>query len=173
MTQFPFLSVVALSPFVAAVIILMLPKERGENARMIALGTALLGLILSVYVRRLLVELTTERLAVAGYAGFRRGICLGSQLGIQLHVGVDGLSLTLGALTSIVGVGGVMISWSIDDRPRRFMAFFMLLVAGVQGRFCGSRRVLLFFFMSCRSTDVRHDCDLGLERTTRVCSDRS
>jgi NADH-quinone oxidoreductase subunit M len=45
------------------------------------------------------------------------------------------LSATLVFLTAIVGLGGVLISWSIDDRPREFFAFFMLLVAGVQGVF--------------------------------------
>ena len=32
-------------------------------------------------------------------------------------------------LTAVVGVGGVLISWSIDDRPREFFAFFLLLIA--------------------------------------------
>jgi NADH-quinone oxidoreductase subunit M len=49
-------------------------------------------------------------------------------------------------LTSIVGLGGVLISWSIDDRPREFYAFFMLLVAGVQGVFVAVDGFLLFFF---------------------------
>ena len=48
--EFPFLSIIALSPIVAAIIILMMPKERGENARMMALATMILGLILSIYV---------------------------------------------------------------------------------------------------------------------------
>ena len=39
--EFPFLSIITLSPIVAAVIILMLPKERGENARMLALSEEL------------------------------------------------------------------------------------------------------------------------------------
>ena len=48
--QFPFLSIITLSPIVAAIIILMLPKERGENARMLALAAMIIGLILSAYV---------------------------------------------------------------------------------------------------------------------------
>jgi NADH-quinone oxidoreductase subunit M len=49
-------------------------------------------------------------------------------------------------LTAVVGVGGVLISWGIEDRPREFMAFFMLLVAGVQGVFVAVDGFLLFFF---------------------------
>ncbi|MCO5190683.1 MAG: NADH-quinone oxidoreductase subunit M [Anaerolineae bacterium] len=147
MTQFPFLSVVALSPFVAAVIILMLPKERGENARMIALGTALLGLILSVYMYvDYLSNLPPSGLPWPETLAFVEEYAWVPSLGINYIVGVDGLSLTLVLLTAIVGVGGVMISWSIDDRPREFMAFFMLLVAGVQGVFVAVDAFLLFFF---------------------------
>ena len=67
-------------------------------------------------------------------------------IGINYIMGVDGLSATLVLLTAIVGMGGVFISWSIDDRPREFYAFFMLLVAGVQGVFVAVDGFLLFFF---------------------------
>jgi NADH-quinone oxidoreductase subunit M len=40
----------------------------------------------------------------------------------------------------------VLISWSIEDRPREFFAFFMLLVAGVHGVFVSVDGFLLFFF---------------------------
>ena len=48
--EFPFLTLIALSPIIAAVIILMLPKERGENARMIGLAAMVLNLVLALYV---------------------------------------------------------------------------------------------------------------------------
>ncbi len=48
--NFPFLSVIALLPIATAVVILLLPKERGENARMLALGAMVMRLILSLYV---------------------------------------------------------------------------------------------------------------------------
>jgi NADH-quinone oxidoreductase subunit M len=67
-------------------------------------------------------------------------------IGINYIVGVDGLSATLVLLTAIVGAGGVLISWSIEDRPREFFAFFMLLVAGVHGVFVAVDGFLLFFF---------------------------
>ena len=67
-------------------------------------------------------------------------------IGISYHLGVDGLSATLVLLTSIVGLGGTLISWSITDRPREFFAFFMLLVAGVHGVFVSVDAFLLFFF---------------------------
>ena len=144
--EFPFLSIIALSPIVAAVIILLLPKERGENARMLGLATMILGLILSAYV-----YFTYNIDAAAGQTWratlqFVEDTDWIPSLGIGYILGVDGLSATLVFLTSIVGLGGVLISWGIEDRPREFYAFFMLLVAGVHGVFVAVDGFLLFFF---------------------------
>lgn len=48
--EFPFLSIITLSPILFAILILMLPKERGENARMLGLAAMVLGLVLAAYV---------------------------------------------------------------------------------------------------------------------------
>ncbi len=145
--EFPYLSIIALSPIVAAIIILLLPKERGEDARMLGLATMILGLILSLYVY----VTYHQNIPVPGTPWaetlmFMQELPWIPSIGINYIVGVDGLSATLVLLTSIVGLGGVLISWSIEDRPREFYAFFMLLVAGVQGVFIAVDGFLLFFF---------------------------
>lgn len=144
-SQFPFLTIIALSPIAMAVLILLLPKERKENARMLALAAMILGLVLSLWVYfgyniPAAGTLWADSLQFVEMHEWIPG------LGINYIVGVDGLSATLVLLTSIVGLGGVLISWSIEDRPREFYAFFMLLVAGVQGVFVAVDAFLLFFF---------------------------
>ena len=67
-------------------------------------------------------------------------------LGINYDLGVDGLSAPMVLLTGMVAVAGVLISWRIEDRTREFMAFFMLLVAGVLGVFVATDLFVLFFF---------------------------
>ncbi len=145
--EFPFLSIITLSPIAAAIIILMLPKERGENARMMALAAMIIGLILSAYVY----FSYQANLPVAGTPWgntlqFTEKHDWIPSIGISYSLGVDGLSATLVFLTAIVGLGGTLISWSISDRPREFFAFFMLLVAGVHGVFVAVDAFLLFFF---------------------------
>lgn len=145
--EFPFLTVIAISPIVAGAIILMLPKDRGENARMLAVATMIIGLMLSLYVYisyyQALPPAGTPWADALRYVEEYDWV---PNLGLNYIVGVDGLSATLVLLTSIVGLAGVLISWSIDDRPREFFAFFMLLVAGVQGVFVAVDAFLLFFF---------------------------
>src|SRR5512136_2566779 len=41
---------------------------------------------------------------------------------------------------------GVLISWSIDDRPREFFAFLFILATGVFGVFVAQDLFMLFFF---------------------------
>lgn len=145
--EFPYLSIIALSPILFAILILMLPKDRGENARMLGLAAMVLGLILAGYVY----IATYQNLPAPGTPWaetlqFVEEYGWVPSIGLNYIVGVDGLSATLVLLTAIVGLGGVLISWSIDDRPREFYAFFMLLVAGVHGVFIAVDAFLLFFF---------------------------
>jgi NADH-quinone oxidoreductase subunit M len=145
--DFPFLTVIALSPIAAAILILLLPKERGENARMLALAAMIIGLLLSAYVYiSFQSNLPSPDARWADTLAFVEEVAWIPSVGINYILGVDGLSATLVLLTSIVGLGGVLISWSIEDRPREFFAFFMLLVAGVQGVFVAVDGFLLFFF---------------------------
>ncbi len=145
--DFPYLSIIALSPIAFAIIILFIPKERGENARMMGLAAMILGLVLSAYVYYAYYQnLPPESARWAETLMFLEEYDWVPSIGLNYIVGVDGLSATLVLLTSIVGLGGVLISWSIEDRPREFYAFFMLLVAGVQGVFIAVDAFLLFFF---------------------------
>ena len=147
MENFPFLSIIALSPFAFAALILLLPEERKENARMLGLAATLIGLILSAYVYVAYYQnLPEPGTAWRDTLAFVEEVSWIPGIGINYIVGVDGLSATLVLLTAIVGVGGVLISWGIEDRPREFYAFFMLLVAGVQGVFVAVDGFLLFFF---------------------------
>ena len=145
--EFPFLTVIVFSPIITAVVILLLPAERKENARMFALAATILGLLLAAFVyieyRSNLPEAGASWADTLRYVEFHEWI---PSIGLNYIVGVDGMSATLVLLTAVVGVGGVLISWGIDDRPREFFAFFMLLVAGVQGVFVAVDGFLLFFF---------------------------
>lgn len=114
---------------------------------MLALAATLLGLLLAGY---LYIDynqsLPAPGTSWADSLHYLEEYAWVPSIGLNYIVGVDGLSMTLVLLTAVVGVGGVLISWGIDDRPREFFAFFMLLVAGVQGVFVSVDGFLLFFF---------------------------
>lgn len=145
--MFPFLTIITFSPIVAAILILMLPKERGEVAKMLGLTATVIGLVLSIWLYiDYNLNLPAPGTPWEETLRYTERINWIPEIGIQYYLGVDGLSLTLVLLTAIVGLGGVLISWGVEDRPREFYAFFMLLVTGVHGVFVAVDAFLLFFF---------------------------
>lgn len=65
---------------------------------------------------------------------------------IQYQVGVDGLSLPMVVLTSLIVFIAVFVSWRITDRSRLYFAMMLLMETGVLGVFC-SLDLFLFFVM--------------------------
>lgn len=146
--NFPFLSVITFTPIVAALVILLLPAQRKNDARAVALVAATFALILSFWVY------FTYDQAAAGYQFIEKYNWL-PVLGISLHFGVDGISTPLVLLTGVVMFTGVLISWGdddkhvmagIQDRPREFFAFLFILASGVFGVFVSLDLFMLFFF---------------------------
>ncbi len=65
---------------------------------------------------------------------------------IHYAIGVDAISGVLIALTAIVVVAGIFISWKIDDLPKEFFITLIILSAGVFGFFISLDLFTLFVF---------------------------
>jgi NADH-quinone oxidoreductase subunit M len=148
MMNFPVLSVITFTPMVAAVLILLLPAQRRNETRAVALAAATFALILSFWM------FFNYDQAAAGYQFVEKYNWL-PVLGISLQFGVDGISAPLVLLTGVVMFTGVLISWGdenphvmagIQDRPREFFAFLFILATGVFGVFVSLDLFMLFFF---------------------------
>ncbi len=161
--MFPILSVIIFTPIIAAVILLLIDSEKRDLIRGISITAAVIVLALSgaVYFgyNNLVGQVNANQTSIdeAGLANpatqmFKDGLAFEEKvpwlesLGISYHLGVDGLNAPMVLLTGMVAVAGVLISWRIEDRTREFMAFFMLLVAGVYGVFVAIDMFVLFFF---------------------------
>jgi NADH-quinone oxidoreductase subunit M len=137
--QFPFLSVLALLPVAAGVILLLLPQSKRNLIRGIALAVASVTLTISG-----VLFFSYDKIA-AGYQFVERIEWLPA-LGISYHLGVDGFSVPLELMAGIVVFCGVVVSWKVEDRPREFFAFLLFLAASVFGVFASLDLFLLFFF---------------------------
>lgn len=67
-------------------------------------------------------------------------------LNIQYLVGVDGLSMPLLLLTSLLGLVAVLASWNITIRIREYFIWLLLLQTAVSGVFVSLDLVLFFLF---------------------------
>src|ERR1035437_3328686 len=123
--------------FLGAAGLMLLPKGNARAARMLALLTAVLGLII----------------ALAATLGVRPGslqtivkVPWITALGIEYHLAADGISLTLVLLTGIAASAGILFSWNIEHRAKEFFALYLTLIAGVYGVFLSFDLFLLLVF---------------------------
>jgi NADH-quinone oxidoreductase subunit M len=156
---FPFLTLITFVPIIAAIILLMMPDEGKldpvKDAQRIA--------VLRTGIRSIAATATfiSVALGLYVYIGVNQAYGIDAvgpfffedgpwpwvpQIGIGYHLGVDGISAPMVLLTGLASFCGVLISWGIDDRPREFFAFFLLLTAGVYGVFVALDMFMLFFF---------------------------
>jgi NADH-quinone oxidoreductase subunit M len=91
----PVLSIVVFTPIVFGILILLLPKDRLQWIRIVALVGATIALVFSVWA-----YLSYDQ-AMGGYQFIERYSWIPT-LGISYYVGVDGMNLPLVLLTGIV-----------------------------------------------------------------------
>ncbi len=77
---------------------------------------------------------------------FTRDIVWFEPFNIHYSIGVDGISVTLLVLTTIVVLAGVFISWKIDDLPKEFFISLIVLATGVYGFFISLDLFTMFVF---------------------------
>lgn len=67
-------------------------------------------------------------------------------LNIHYSVGVDGISVAMLLLSSIIVFTGVLASWKMAVMPREYFAWFSLLSIGVFGFFISIDLFTMFLF---------------------------
>jgi len=68
-------------------------------------------------------------------------------IGAQYHIGIDGISLLMVLLTTVIGLISVFSSWSaIEDRLKEYYCFFLLLQTGMLGVFMALDFFLFYVF---------------------------
>ncbi|MCX7915653.1 MAG: NADH-quinone oxidoreductase subunit M, partial [Verrucomicrobiae bacterium] len=67
-------------------------------------------------------------------------------LNLSLKFGVDGISMTLLLLVSIVSFCGVLISHEIHERQKEYYILFLALTTGISGTFCTMDLFFFYFF---------------------------
>src|SRR5262245_36661307 len=139
MNGFPVLSVITWAPFVGALLIMFTARHRPLAVRLIAVISVAISTVLSV-----MVYVRYDRDA-AGFQFYEK-FSLVPPLGINYELGVDGMSLLMVLLTSIIIFAGVFASWTVKERSQEFYALLLVLVTGVYGVFVSLDLFVLFLF---------------------------
>lgn len=126
-------------PILGAVVLAMLPRDNVRLIRQTAVAFGAIALILSLF---LWVGFDRNREGMQ----FVERVPWIPSVGIQYLVGVDGLSLPLVVLTTLLTLLAILASMHIDLRPREYFALLLVLEAGVLGVFTSLDMFLFFLF---------------------------
>jgi NADH-quinone oxidoreductase subunit M len=109
-------------------------------ARWIALLTTVAGLAIGV--------MALVRTPIAELAHFTTIVRVPwiPALGMNYHLAIDGISLTMILVTGISAVSTVLFSWDVEHRQNEFFFWLLLVVAGCYGVFLSADLFLLFAF---------------------------
>lgn len=137
---FHILFLIFLAPIIGAVLLLLVPNENSKAVKLISLLAASVALILS------LVAFFNYDSAAGGLQ-FLEHFNWVPEYGINLDLGVDGLSMPMVLLTSIILFSGVFVSWKLENRVKEFFFYMLMLVGGIFGVFMSRDLLLMFLFM--------------------------
>jgi NADH-quinone oxidoreductase subunit M len=126
------------APFIGFVIVLLLPRSNDELIKRATIGISLLIFIASL-------GLIGPVLAKPAEMSFVTDVMWVPSPKITYHVGLDGLSLWLVILSTLLTPIAALISWKyIEHRTKEFYAFLLLLEFGLVGVF-GALDLFLFY----------------------------
>ncbi|MFA7249227.1 MAG: NADH-quinone oxidoreductase subunit M [Dehalococcoidia bacterium] len=130
-------------PLVGAIVSVLMPKERDQDAKWLALGFSGAAFVVSIMVFALFDArvdsyqfVDTFEWISAPDAGFV----------IRYTVGVDGLSVPLVLLLGLLTVVSVLVSWRIEVKPRQYFAWLLLMETSVAGVFLSLDLIQFFLF---------------------------
>lgn len=133
------LSIILFFPVLAAIVVLWIPKEKLKTIRWTAFGMSLVPFILTVYLW------TQFKSGQIGFQ-FQEQYSWYAALHSSLHIGVDGLSLTMVLLTTLLMPLALLASFTITDRLKAYFMLFLFLETGMLGVFMALDLLIFFVF---------------------------
>ena len=133
------LTLILFFPVLAAVVVLCLPKEALKAIRWIAFGLSLMPFLLTIV---LWAQFQTGQ---AGFQ-FQEQASWYAAIHSTFHIGVDGLSLTMVLLTTLLTPVALLASFNITDRLKAYMFLFLVLETGMLGVFLSLDLLIFFVF---------------------------
>jgi NADH-quinone oxidoreductase subunit M len=134
------LSIVLFTPLAGLAVLLFIPGRNKDFIRIWANLVSLAGFIISI---PLVTRFQTGR---PGYQ-FEEFFDWIPSLGAHYHIGIDGISLLLIMLTTVMSFIAMVVSWNaIQDRVKEYYAMFLLLETGMIGVFLSLDFFLFYVF---------------------------
>ena len=137
------LSLLILLPLLTALLILL--SKTVAQIRVIGFAGSIVQLIASIgllnfYMQQRAAGNTNTYLFENNFIWFKA-------LHINYHVGIDGISMAMILLTSLIVVAGILVSWTMEKLTKEYFFLLILLSVGAYGFFISLDLFTLFFFL--------------------------
>ncbi len=133
------LTTILFVPVLAALVILFIPSDQVRAIRWTALLASLVSLGAAIYLWQAFNPDQMGFQFVERYEWYEA-------INSSFKVGVDGLSLTMVMLTTLLTPLAILASFSITDRVKAYMMLFLFLEAGMLGVFLSMDLLIFFVF---------------------------
>jgi len=133
------LSIVLFTPIVGMLILLLIPASKPNAVKIWAHAASFAGFLVS-----LPLAFQFDRTKDFQFVELAQWI---PSIGASYHLGIDGLSLLLVMLTTLLGFISILSSWNaIENRLKEYYSFFLLLQTAMLGVFISLDFLLFFVF---------------------------
>lgn len=133
------LSFILFSPAISSLVILLIPKEKEKIIKWTSFVLSLIPLGFSIFVWFLFDK------SAKGFQ-FQETAIWYAAINSSYHVGIDGISLTMILLTTLLTPLALLASFSIKENVQSYMILFFLLEMGMLGVFLALDLLLFFVF---------------------------
>jgi NADH-quinone oxidoreductase subunit M len=133
------LNLVIFFPLLSAAFIFLLPGDAKRTVRWLSLILSLvpLALVLMIWFNYDRVDAGIQFETIATWF---------PSIGANYHVGIDGISLAMLLLTTILTPLSILASFQIEENPRMFMFLFLIMETAMLGLFSALDLLLFFVF---------------------------
>ncbi len=153
MNNFPALSLVTFLPIIGMIAVLLIPSKLTKAIKNTTLAITILQIIISV---AMLANFDYSAKGIFDGNSFQfiekfkwieiSGLSWLGTIKIDYFLGIDGLSMPMVLLTSIVAFIATISSWKIDKSVKGYFALFLLLDTGMMGVFTALDFFLFYVF---------------------------
>ena len=138
--DFPILSLITFLPLIGVLVILFIPREKAKAINNLAFAVAAVDFVISL---ALFFTFQSDNAQMQ----FVEHVPWIESLGVSYHLGVDGISLFLVLLTTLLSPIAILSSWTaITEKVKEYMVFMLLLEASMIGVFVALDLFLFFVF---------------------------
>jgi len=133
------LTLIIFLPLLAAMVIALMPREIRFGIRVVALGATLVTMLLGILL------FFSFQTGFPGYQ-FEWNASWVQSLGINYHVGVDGINVGLIFMGTIVAFAAACVSWEIKTYEKEFYILLLIMTGGILGAFASLDLFFFYFF---------------------------